>query len=59
MNEYNPTKETLKGIVIIALGILMVIFTGIYVFWTIYAFVKYGAKPIDEVPAWALRFMFK
>lgn len=26
--------------------------------WSIYAFVKYGNKPIGEIPSWALWFMF-
>ena len=38
---------------------VLVVFALICIGWSIYAFVKYGDKPITEIPAWALRFMFK
>lgn len=44
-------------VVAITLMAIGFIFGCICVFWSIYAFVKYGSKPITEVPAWALRFM--
>jgi len=43
---------------LVFIGIL-VIFALICIGWSIYAFVKYGSKPIGEIPAWALWFMFK
>lgn len=38
---------------------LIAIFALINVFWVIYAFAKYGGKPISEIPYWALWYMFK
>ena len=39
--------------------VLLALLSLICVGWTIYAFVKYGGKPIDEIPSWALWFMFR
>lgn len=41
-------------VVIVIVGIIAMICVG----WSIYAFVKYGDKPITEIPSWALWFMF-
>lgn len=38
--------------------VLVVAFLLINVFWTIFAFVKYGSMPINEIPAWALFYMW-
>ena len=38
--------------------VLLIAFCLICIGWSIYAFVKYGNKPISEVPSWALWFMF-
>jgi len=53
MNKQNRIVMVV-AITLMAIGF---IFGCICVFWSIYAFVKYGSKPITEVPAWALRFM--
>ena len=42
-------------IAIVVVGIVALICVG----WSIYAFVKYGNKPITEIPSWALWFMFR
>ena len=39
--------------------IALIAFVGINIFWLIYAFVKYGGKPISEIPSWALFYMFR
>ena len=51
-------KDTLIVIGIWTLIIAFCLFVIICIGWTIYAFVKYGGKPITEIPSWALWFMF-
>lgn len=38
---------------------LFVVFAAINTGWSIYAFAKYGGKPIEEVPMWAAYYMFR
>lgn len=38
---------------------LLLIVVILVVFWEIYVWVKYGGKPVTDIPAWALWFMFK
>ena len=49
----------MKDIIMFIVWGMLGIFAGICIFWSIYAFVKYGNMPITEVPSWALWFMFK
>ena len=53
-------REIDWGLIIglLILGICL-IFALICLFWSIYAYVKYGNQPITEIPAWALWFMFQ
>ena len=52
-------SEKLK-LTLIIIGLFLLMCLGIIcVGWSIYAFVKYGNKPITEIPAWALWFMFR
>ena len=37
--------------------VLLIIFLLINVFWVVYAFIKYGNKPITEIPGWAIWYM--
>ena len=39
--------------------VIIGIFILINVFWCIYAFAVYGNKTINEIPGWALWYMFK
>ena len=64
MDKNKKTKLSLmsiedwKTIGMVIIGILLIIFVLINIFWVIYAFVKYGNMPVDQVPAWALAYMF-
>ena len=49
-------KELIFGIMLLT---LMIIVIGTCLFFTIYAFVVYGNKPITEIPAWAFWIMGK
>lgn len=40
----------------IGLAITFVLING---GWSVYAFVKYGGKPLDQIPTWALWYMFR
>lgn len=50
--------DDLVAILVIAFVFIGVAFALICAGWSVYAFVKYGDKPITEIPAWALWFMF-
>ena len=52
-------KDYIIGIIGWSLFVLLIIFICICIFWTVYAFAKYGGQPINEIPAWALWFMFR
>lgn len=38
---------------------IFIAFLLINIFWTIFAFVKYGSMPITEIPSWALFYMWR
>ena len=52
-------KDNIAFIFGISLIVLIALFALINVFWVIYAFVKYGSYPVNEIPAWALFYMFR
>lgn len=49
----------MKDIIWIIIWSILGIVACICIFWSIYAWVKYGNMPISEIPGWALWFMFK
>ena len=42
-----------------SLTFIVIILSLLCVFWTIYAAIKYGNKPITEIPTWAIWFMYR
>lgn len=52
-------KEDLDLLIWIGIFVALLVLSLMCVGWTIYALAKYGSYPINEVPSWALWFMFK
>lgn len=50
----NRISKLPKYILFALLTLIIIAYVGI----EIYVWVTYGGKPIDEIPAWALWFMF-
>lgn len=53
--RYVDWRRILLWAGIALLGLFALINAG----WSVYAFVKYGGKPISEIPGWALWYMFR
>ena len=52
----NKLKEKLKDLIWCLILLSPYIIAGIVIVLWIIALVKYGGKPINEIPAWALPF---
>ena len=59
IRKQNERKENIKFAAMIVALALILILVCICIFWSIFAWAKYGSKPVTEIPAWALWFMFK
>jgi len=51
--------KKLESIIGIILASLLIALLFLCLFWTIYAFAKYGGYSINEIPSWALFFMWR
>lgn len=59
MKKASWLKANWLRVLVWAGAALLISFCLINVFWVIYAFAKYGGQPIDQIPAWALWYMFR